>query len=123
MSTYPPIALYPTEIAQAWRMDETGPSYSLEPWGANTDRIKGESFAPDRVLILNNNVEVYRGALDDIVFQRPAQREDQTREATVTATAYELISRKGTIMDTLFGSTRPLQSGETPTPVTDLIGS
>jgi len=76
------------------------------------------------VLILAGGVEVYRGALGDIIFARPADSYDQIREDTIAIAANELITSRGSSCDTRFGQTRDtreLQPGQTPTPVTDLI--
>jgi len=115
-----PIALYPTTIHQSQMMAETGTRYTLDPWTSDTDRIKGESGQPDRVLVLADDVTLFVGQFGDLIASRPARSFDQTRNPTVTYELDRLISATGTIIDGTWGQTRRREPGDIVTTADDL---
>lgn len=115
-----PIALYPTTVHRAQMMSETGTRYTLLPWTTDTDRIKGESGEPDRVLVLADDVMLYVSVLDDLIADRPR------RSGALVVGPIELsnlITLQGTIIDATWGHTRVLTPGEDYTTAADLLAT
>lgn len=96
------LPIHRIDMYEATSVLETGESYSLFPWGEDTDRIKGESTPSGRVLQLAMGVEAYCTKGGDLAFRVGSQAE----------IAEEMLDHRGYVIYPVFGQTRARQTEE-----------